>query len=162
MNFFKGMYFAIAPLLAIPEYQIGCAYRATDTSGSGPASWEIEAVANHHGDATFAHPQCVTKNILKTQHIINADGAVAAEVTAYGYMGIQRTDYVSVKGGDGHYHDVAVHWTEYIDVHQSSSMTVVDSHDSVLGTRSQASLAAQGISADSATVYKSLRSVVGG
>jgi hypothetical protein len=162
MNFFKGMYFAIAPLLAIPEYQIGCAYRATDTSGSGPATWELEAVANHHGDATFAHPQCVTKSILKTQHIINADGVVAAEVTAYGYMGIPRTDYVSVKGGDGHYHEVAVHWTEYIDVHQSSSMTVVDTHDSVLGNSWQAILAAQGISADSATVYKSLRSVVGG
>ena len=161
MNFFKGLYFAIAPLLAIPEYQIGCAYRATDTSGSGPASWELEAVANHHGDAAFAHPQCVTRNILKTRHVTNANGTIAAEVTAYGYMGIPRTDYVSVKGGDGHYHDVAVHWTEYIDVNQSRSMTVVDSHETALRNTWQTSLASEGISVDSTTLYKSLRSVIG-
>jgi hypothetical protein len=161
MNFFKGMYFAIAPLLAIPEYQNGCAYRATDTSGSGPASWELEAIANHHGDVTFAHPQCVTKSILKTQHIINADGVVAVEVTAYGYMGISRTDYVSVHGGDGHYHNVPVHWTEYIDVSQSSSLTVVDSHEANLGSGWKTALDSQGISAESMTQYKSMYSVVG-
>ena len=66
-------------------------------------------------------------------------------VTAYGFRGEDRTDYVSVLGGDGDYHDVPVHWVEYLPVERTSRMSVAESSaaaESLRAQKAQASAAA--------------------
>ena len=50
------------------------------------------------------------------------DGESTIAVTAHGYRGVEQVDYEEVYGGDGKWHDVAVHWTEYLPVQQTSNM----------------------------------------
>jgi len=49
-------------------------------------------------------------------------GESTIAVTAYGYRGVERVDYEEVYGGDGKWHKVAVHWTEYLPVQRTSNM----------------------------------------
>ena len=47
-------------------------------------------------------------------------------MTACGYRGEDRLDYVSVFGGDGEWHEVPVEWVEYLPVERTSPMTVAE------------------------------------
>lgn len=115
---FRSIYFTMAPLLCIPMYQQIRPREAIYGSGSRPRSsfWEHEALANFWGNDFFKHPQCVTDCILKTRESRGDDGRAALEVTAYGYSCTQRLTFVSVFGGDGHFHEVPVYWDEYSEV----------------------------------------------
>jgi hypothetical protein len=125
-DFFKSFFFGIAPLLTIPLYQQHRSHADIykDIYASRSCFWEHEAIANHFGEQEFRHPQCDTRSVLKTLSRVEADGTQTVRVTASGYKGIDRVTYVSVYGGDGHYHDVRVDWIEYIDVQRDSAMVV--------------------------------------
>lgn len=126
-RYFKDIYFALAPILAIPLYQQTRTHEEIwkGVIESDPASyWEHEAIANYYGDDKFKHPACITENILKTRVVERVDGVSAVDVTAYGYRGEERVDYVEVRGGDGRYHDVPVEWTEYLPVSKTSRLHV--------------------------------------
>ena len=124
-RYFKDAYFALAPLLAIPLYQ---QMRTHEDIWKGvlgheaSSFWEHEAAANYHGEDKFKHPSCITRSILKTQVVQREGGESTVAVTAHGYRGVERVDYKEVYGGDGKWHDVAVHWTEYLPVQQTSNM----------------------------------------
>ena len=123
-DFFKSFFFGIAPILAIPIYQQHRSHADIykHVYGHGSCFWEHESIAYYFGEERFQHPECVTRSILKTETLAEEDGAQTIRVTASGYKGIRRTDYVSVHGGDGNYHDVPVHWIEYIGVERKSNM----------------------------------------
>lgn len=125
-DFFKSFFFGLAPLLVIPLYQQHRSHADIykDDRGRTACFWEHESLAYHFGEARFQHPDCVTRSILKTEASPVVDGVRTLQVTADGYRGIDRTDYVSVYGGDGRYHDVPVHWVEYIEVGQESNMVI--------------------------------------
>ncbi|KAB8063584.1 MAG1210 family protein [Janthinobacterium violaceinigrum] len=125
-DFFKSFYFGIAPLLAIPLYQQHRPHSDIyqDTYSHKPCFWEHEAIANYHGEAMFKHPECVTRSILKTSMQQEADGAQKVHVTASGFRSVARTQYVSVRGGDGRSHQVPVHWDEYFEVENGANMLV--------------------------------------
>lgn len=125
-DFFKSFYFGIAPLLAIPLYQQHRPHSDIykDTYSHKPCFWEHEAIANYHGEAAFKHPECVTRSILKTSMEHEADGSQKVNVTASGFGSVARTEYVSVRGGDGRSHRVPVHWDEYFEVRNSADMLV--------------------------------------
>lgn len=125
-DFFRSFYFGLAPLLAIPLYQQHRPHSDIykDTFSHKPCFWEHEAIANHHGEAVFNHPDCVTRSILKTSMQHEADGSQKVHVTASGFGSIGRTHYVSVHGGDGRSHRVPVHWDEYFEVRNSADMLV--------------------------------------
>jgi hypothetical protein len=140
-NYFKATYFALAPLLSIPLYQQTRTHEEIwkGVVGPRPASfWEHEAIANYHGDASFRHPQSVTRNILKTRLVRREGGESTVAVTAYGFRGEGRTDYVSVYGGDGDWHDVAVDWTEYLPVERTSEMCLSEGDGATDGFRARA------------------------
>ena len=127
--FFKDVYFSLAPLLAIPLYQQTRPH-ADIWKGIVPESpssfWEHEALANYHGEEAFRPHGCVTRCLLKTQVVErDAEGARVA-VTAHGYRTEDRVDYVSVRGGDGHSHDVPVHWDEYLPVSRTREMVLTE------------------------------------
>ena len=128
-SFFRNVYFSLAPLLAIPLYQQTRTHEdiwGELAEGSPASSWEHESIANYFGDDRFKHPQCITRCILKTCSSRREDGTSAVRVTASGYKGEDRVDYVSVYGGDGRYHDVAVRWVQYLPVEGSGEMVVTE------------------------------------
>jgi len=126
-KFFRAFYFAMAPLLAIPLYQQTPPPRFGTVYGKKPGSasfWECESLANALGEDAFRHPDSVTRNLLKTRPDVNPSGDTVVSVTAYGFRGEQRTDYISKFGGDGRWHDVPVHWIKYIPVEKTSPFVV--------------------------------------
>lgn len=125
-NLFKSFFFGIAPILTIPLYQQHRSHADIyrDVYASKSCFWEHESIANYFGEKTFQHPHCITNSILKTQSKIESDDTQTVSITAYGYSGKDRTDYVSVHGGDGDNHEVRVDWVEYFDVQRESNMVV--------------------------------------
>ena len=128
-HFFHDVYFALAPLLAIPLYQQTRTH-ADIWKGVIPESpssfWEHEALANYHGEDAFRPASCVTRCLLKTEVVARDEGETRVAVTAHGYRTEDRVDYVSVRGGDGHCHDVPVHWDEYLPVSRTREMTLTE------------------------------------
>lgn len=118
-KFFKDVYFALAPILAIPLYQQTRPH-ADIWKGIAPESpssfWEHESLANYFGEQAFAHPDCATHCILKTNVLERSADQTRVAVTAYGYRAETRVDYESVFGGDGYWHEVPVEWDEYLPV----------------------------------------------
>ena len=117
-NYFRAIYFSLAPLLCVPMYQQ--IRPQEDIYGRDmqreSAFWEHEALANFWGQDHFKHPQCVTQCILKTEQSKGADNSSTIKVSAYGYRSEQRVTYVSKWGGDGRNHQVPVQWDEYLPV----------------------------------------------
>lgn len=125
---FKAFFFSFAPVLTIPLYQ---QHRPSEDIYAGilqepSCYWEHEAIANYMGENNFEHPECITRNVLKTATKQASDGAQVVQVTAHGFRGLDRVDYVSVRGGDGRNHRVAVEWVEYIPVKRTSELLVCD------------------------------------
>lgn len=125
-RYFKSLFFGFAPLLCIPLYQMHKPHEFIykDVYNYNVSFWEDETMANFMGHYNFKHPDSVTRNILKTSVVSSHPGTDLLSVTAYGYKGINRVDYVSVMGGDGRVHQVPVNWVEYLPVDRTSEMAI--------------------------------------
>lgn len=131
-EYFREIYFAFAPLLSIPLYQQTRTRKeiyGEDLIRSS-SFWEWESLANFEGETRFAHPASITDNILKAGFLHDtATGGKVIEVTANGFSGTERVDYVSVYGGDGRFHDVPVEWIQYTPVSRSTHVSIVEMPD---------------------------------
>jgi hypothetical protein len=125
-DYFKALFFALAPLLTIPLYQQHRSHADIykDVYGKTASFWEHESIANFHGEKVFQHPDSVTSNILKTEQTSSDNSDHTVFVTAHGFRGHNRTDYVGVRGGDGRTHKVPVPWIEYEAVSRTSSLAI--------------------------------------
>jgi hypothetical protein len=125
-EYFRAMYFCMAPLLCIPMYQQirtrENIYSNTEKARS--AFWEHEALANFWGEDKFKHPRCVTQNILKTHQRKLDDGNSEITVYAHGYETVRRVYYEKKWGGDGELHTVPVEWYEYLPVVGSGNILI--------------------------------------
>lgn len=121
-DYFKHLYFALAPLLTIPLYQQHRSHADIYKSvyGKTASFWEHEAIANFHGQDAFRHPESITENILKT----GTNYAGNIDVTSHGFRSEERVEYVLMHGGDGNLHNVPVHWTEYLPVQQTTQLAI--------------------------------------
>lgn len=125
-DYFKSVFFDFAPLFSVPAYvESPCAaLEPLEEYDANYTDYSHEIMANAIGSARFAHPNSATEAILKTG-LASKDGtADIVSVTAFSYEGIPRVDYVPVLGGDGRYHNVPVHWTEYLPIQQTTTMRV--------------------------------------
>ncbi|MGN0866275.1 MAG: MAG1210 family protein [Oligosphaeraceae bacterium] len=127
-EYFRQVFFAMAPCLCIPLYQ---QMQSTRTiygykPGETSCSWEQESLANYMGEGYFAHPQSITRNILKVGKVTRTKNAGDVQVTSHGFKGVERRTYVSVWGGDGKCHDVPVDWIEYLPVKRTSSFSLAE------------------------------------
>lgn len=127
-EYFRAIYFALAPLMTIPIYQEprnagNIQHPCQDSRGS---AWEHESMAYFLGEEKFRHPNSATRTILKTSaQAVGAGNTVKLlTVTAHGFEAIERLDIVQVYGGDGRFHDVPVPWIKYIAVQRDSLMLV--------------------------------------
>ncbi len=125
-NYFKQIFFTMAPLISIPLYQQyePQEYIYRDIYPSYAAMWEHEEIANRFDIDLLRHPESITENILKTRVVSSGDNIDEIEITAYGFRGEPRTDYVPVHGGDGYTQQVPVHWIEYIAVSNTTNAIV--------------------------------------
>lgn len=126
---FQGLYFDLMPLISIPLYQ---QYKSVDyiygKDTPNVSAYEHEAVANSFPNDFFQHEDSITSNIVKTQFVKKVGMFDQVDVTAHGFRGVPRTDYVPTLGGDGLMHPVPVHWTEYIDVEKTTPILVAASN----------------------------------
>ncbi|MCQ2801764.1 MAG: hypothetical protein MJ222_03925 [Bacilli bacterium] len=127
-NYFKCLFFDFAPLLAIPLYQQykSHEYIYKNNVGSNFNCFEHEVVANRFNISRFAHKDSKTDVILKTFCQSKVQNQDVVGVKALSYDTIQRVEYVRVHGGDGCWHNVPVHWTEYIPLENAGSFVVGD------------------------------------
>ena len=123
-DYFRSIYFALAPILTIPLYQ---QTRTRESIYGGKMAhhasfWETESFVNYLGENKFKHPQSITRNILKTSTNSISKGTIS--VTADGYRGVDRVEIVPVLGGDGRLHSVPVEWIEYLPVSKTSNIVI--------------------------------------
>lgn len=125
-EWFKRFYFQFAPLLSIPLYQQHKShefiYRRSSVDESNYTPHEAEILANCIGQRVFQHVDSATQAILKTQFVRAENDSDVVNVTAHSFRAVERCDYVSVFGGDGHWHDVPVYWYEYIPICARNAM----------------------------------------
>ncbi len=127
-NYFRAIYFSLAPLLCIPIYQQVRPREAIYGTDMPRRSsfWEHESLANFWGADRFKHPECVTQCILKTEQTATTGNRSDIKVYAHGYRTKDRVTYVEVFGGDGRMHKVAVNWKEYLPVTGTGNIDMVE------------------------------------
>ena len=123
----KEIYFALAPLVAIPLYQQHKTreYIYDGKFGHNITTAEAEAAANIHNWNLFKHPATRSAGVI-LKSVFNRVNERADECTivAHSFEGIDRVTIYKVYGGDGKYHDVPVHWVEYLPIQQSTPFVV--------------------------------------
>ena len=125
-EYFKSVFFDLAPLLSIPLYQqhkpreyiYGENYTRNFTVR------EAEVLANRLNPKNLVHPETATAAILKTSLVSKQGETDRLNVTAYSFRTVEHVDYIPKLGGDGFVHDVPVEWLEYIPVEKQSPVTV--------------------------------------
>ena len=85
---------------------------------------ECEVLANAVAPEYVVHPRTQTQAIVKTSFIGSQNGVDETCITAYSFDIQRRTDYVTVHGGDGHFHSVAVDWDDYLPLEHSSTFYI--------------------------------------
>lgn len=125
-NLFSSLYFDIAPFLAIPLYQLteGGKFNLLDENSPHISFYEAEAFANQMDQSLFYPNMAKTPQILKVSLNKSFHKSDIYDVLSSSYTTEQRVDYVSVYGGDGRYHQVAVRWVEYLPVTKTSSICI--------------------------------------
>jgi len=123
-QYFKSLFFDLAPLLSIPLYQQHKPreYIYKDLYYRNYTAYETEYVANKMGQNVFKHPDSATEAILKTSFLAKQGESDKVRITAYSFRGVDRVDYVPTLGGDGHIHQVPVPWIEYIPISRNSTI----------------------------------------
>lgn len=125
-QYFKSLYFAFAPLLAIPLYQQHKPreYIYKDKYDSKLSCWEHEVVANGFDFNKLKHPASATFNILKTRLRRSKDDIDEVTVTSHGFEQFEELDFVPVLGGDGFMHNVPVRWYRYEPVSKETDIVI--------------------------------------
>ena len=85
---------------------------------------ECESLANAVDIKYVVHPNTKTRAILKSSFVGSKDGIDETCITAYSYDIEKRIDIVSMRGDDGHYHNVEVEWDEYLPLEESNNFFV--------------------------------------
>ena len=131
VEYFKSIYFDFAPLWAIPMYQDRPVHSLKPLPDYSQrfSLREYEALANAMSPSSVAHPHSKTQAILKSSFDGHKGEADRMTITAYSYDTVPRVDFVTMMGGDGRFHSVAVHWSEYIPLRHTTSFLVSDSKE---------------------------------
>ena len=130
-GYFQSIYFDLAPILAIPAYQMQRLGLEEKQDGClAPSILEIEALL-HRFDASVILPEDAEEHNPWSLTVTNEerDGDIhILEAELLGYESFDEVDYVSVHGGDGEYHDVPVEWIRYEEREGTQRFAVIDTH----------------------------------
>ena len=125
-EFFRGLYYDLAPLLAIPIYQqtktheyiYDIPYEAYNTK------FEQESLANRMDRKEFLNPLSKTDAILKCNFKEKDEDTDYITVTAHSYKTEPRVAYETKLGGDGKLHTIPIHWDEYIPISKDTDIAM--------------------------------------
>ncbi|AUF83414.1 hypothetical protein CXP39_01160 [Mesoplasma syrphidae] len=124
-QFFKDVYFALAPLLAVPLYQqLGVDDKYDFKFGDQMSSWELEVLAYGHENELKKVIASDVNAIIKTQVVETTENGQEIEAHVSGYETYQRVEYVPMFGRDGFLHNVPVPWVEYISVSNAQNIVI--------------------------------------
>ncbi len=117
-QYFRSLYFDLAPLLSIPLYQQHKPheYIYRENYPRRFTAQESEYAVNSMEKGAFAPADAATPSILKTSFLATDGASDRVSVTANAYRTEPRVEFVPVFGGDGLMHNVPVNWLEYIPV----------------------------------------------
>lgn len=125
-DYFKNIYFDLAPLLSIPLYQqhtmTGSIY--DNTLMSNYTLYEQEVMANKLSSAIFTPEGARTESILKVVNSKKVGNADLVTIRAFAFDSVQRVEYVSVFGGDGRSHNVPVFYDEYFPISRDEDIVI--------------------------------------
>lgn len=121
VDYFKCLYFDLAPLLSIPLYQQTKTkeYIYEEEYKSNVSSFEHEVMANAFNKNIFRTEYMNTNLILKAKFMNKKEKIDNVTVNAYSFTKERKIEYVPVFGGDGRMHDVPVPYDEYTPVQNS-------------------------------------------
>ncbi len=126
MKYFQGIYYDFAPLLSIPLYQQHKDYDPKVGNVKNNTSlYEAEVLCNFMDPQVFKPEDCDTEIILKATPVATSKNVDIFNIHSYGYQMIPHVTLVPKMGGDGYWHDVPVHWFEYIEVQKDTPVAVV-------------------------------------
>ncbi len=127
-EYFKSVFFDLAPLLAVPVYQEEPASAIVPRGERAHCFTvrECEVLANILPPRALCHEASRTEAIFKAEHLASADRRDTVLIKAYSYATEPRVDLIPVLGGDGHFHTVTVPWVEYIPVLCEHRVQVVE------------------------------------
>ncbi|MCT4469403.1 MAG1210 family protein [Mycoplasma sp. HS2188] len=115
-NYFRHVYFTFAPMFSVPIFQqtksLDFIYK--NWINGNLNEYEHEHQLSYLPRRLFTHRKVKTNSIIKTQFIQSEGEQDTVRVSSFGYDIKPRIDYIPVYGSDGNYHDVPVHWDEYI------------------------------------------------
>lgn len=140
--YFKSIYFALAPILAIPIFRTHLPIREFFSSNEKltPSSVEHESIANEFDAALLRPLDCDTSIIIKTNSKKIKNNIQLIDLISTGYRKSSAVSHVSVRGGDGEFHSVPINYIEYIEVSKHSVMLIQDVFDSSVCTDSASNL----------------------
>ena len=128
-KYLKDVFFDLAPVISIPIYQQhkSLDYIYEKGFNRSVTDAEIESAANSHDINLFKHPATYSTGvILKNQFDFESEDSDVCTIQAYSFSGTDRVAYVPVLGGDGHMHNVPVHWIEYNPIRKDTPFVVRD------------------------------------
>ena len=130
-EYFKAVYFDLAPILAVPIYQERPVHSLKPIPDHSQmyALKECEALANVLQPYMVVHPNTKTQAILKSSFISSKNGVDETCITAYSYDIEKRVDLVTIYGQDGRYHQVPVEWDEYLPLEAQSNFYISTASD---------------------------------
>lgn len=123
-EYFKSLYFDLAPLLSIPLYQQYEAREFKYTPSGNVCCYEHESIANSFKKELLKPSGSATPSVIKTRFLSRNGDADEVEATAYAFRGERRITFVPRFGGDGRMHAVPVVWIEYIPIEKKTAMAV--------------------------------------
>lgn len=127
-SFIRSLFFDLAPIISAPLYQMHKprTYIYKDTYPTNVTSYEQESIVNGMSKDPFI-PANADPSLPVMRKVIRASKRGKADevtVLAQSYITTPRTDYVSVYGGDGDWHDVPVDWTQYDEVSEKKRAAI--------------------------------------
>ncbi len=128
-KYLKDVYFDLAPVISIPIYQQhkSLDYIYGKSFSRKTTNAEVESAANSHDINLFKHPATYSQGvILKSTFEKEEENSDVCTITAYSFSGTERIAYVPTMGGDGHMHNVPVHWIEYNPISKTTPFVVSD------------------------------------
>ncbi len=126
-DYFKAVYFDIAPLLAIPAYhepRTPSLEKYINMHNQNYPTAEYEVLANKLREPSLIPSGCDTEVIMKARAVNRYGDIDNAEIVSRGFRALPRTHVETVFGRDGRFHSVPIQWLEYIPVECSSFISV--------------------------------------
>ena len=129
-NFFKNLYFMLAPLLSIPLYQ---QFKPNDmdidlSSETNIAAREAEMLVNILPDNYIGAKGSATRVISKVKFISSIGEVDCIMIYAYSYSITTRTDFVPRVAGNGRMYSVPVNWDEYNPLMKTTDALIFDAN----------------------------------